>query len=81
MLSLSVGVFLVQGTAVRYRVLTLVLRIEVCWFFQNGEMRSQESNYMYSYGGIFLPRDSQITITIIYKIIAIIVSFLETFSR
>ena len=37
-----------QGTAVRYRVLTLVLRIAVCWFFQNGEMRSQESNYMYS---------------------------------
>ena len=31
------------------------------------------------YGGIFLPRESQITITIIYKVIAIIVSFLETF--
>ena len=37
-----------QGTAVRYRVLTGVLRIAVCWFFQNGEMKSQESNYMYS---------------------------------
>ena len=37
-----------QGTAVRYRVLTVVLHIAVCWFFQNGEMRSQESNYMYS---------------------------------
>ena len=33
------------------------------------------------YGGIFLPQDSQITITIIYKVIAIILSFLETFSR
>ena len=33
------------------------------------------------YGGIFLPRDSQITIMIIYKVIAIIVSFLETFAR
>ena len=32
----------------RYRVLTLVLRIAVCWFFQNGETRSQESNYMFS---------------------------------
>ena len=49
MLSLSVGVFLTYKVpAVRYRVLTLVLRIAVCWFFQNGEMRSQESNYMYS---------------------------------
>ena len=37
-----------QGTAVRYRVLTVVLRIAAYWFFQNGEMRSQESNYMYS---------------------------------
>ena len=37
-----------QGTAVRYRVLTVVLHIAVCWVFQNGEMRSQESNYMYS---------------------------------
>ena len=37
-----------QGTAVRYRVLTGVLRIAVCWFFQNGEMKLQESNYMYS---------------------------------
>ena len=33
---------------VRYRVLIVVLRIAVCWFFQNDEMRSQESNYMYS---------------------------------
>ena len=37
-----------QGTAVRYRVLTIVLRIAAYWLFQNGEMRSQESNYMYS---------------------------------
>ena len=37
-----------QGTAVRYRVLTVVLHIAVRWVFQNGEMRSQESNYMYS---------------------------------
>ena len=37
-----------QGTAVRYRVLTVVLRIAAYWFFQNGEMRSQESNYMFS---------------------------------
>ena len=37
-----------QGTAVRYRILTVVLHIAVCWFFQSGEMRSQESNYMYS---------------------------------
>ena len=29
-------------------VLTIVLHIAVCWFFQNGEMRSQESSYMYS---------------------------------
>ena len=36
-----------QGTAVRYRVLTIILRIAVCWFFQYGETRSQESN-MYS---------------------------------
>ena len=36
-----------QGTAVRYRVLTIVLRIAAYWFFQNGEMRSRESNYMY----------------------------------
>ena len=36
-----------QGTAVRDRVLTIVLRIAVGWFFQNGETRSQESN-MYS---------------------------------
>ena len=33
------------------------------------------------YGGIFLPRDSQIIVTIVYKCIAIILSFLETFSR
>ena len=32
-----------QGTAVRYGVLTVGLLV-----FQNGEMRSQESNYMYS---------------------------------
>ena len=38
----------IQSTAVRYRVLTIVLPIAVCWFFQNGEIRSQESNYMYS---------------------------------
>ena len=37
-----------QGTAVRYRVLTVVLRIAAYWFFQNGKMRLQESNYMYS---------------------------------
>ena len=36
-----------QGTGVRYRVLTIVLRIAVCCIFQNGEKRSQESN-MYS---------------------------------
>ena len=36
-----------QGNAVRCRVLTIVLRLAVCWFFQNGE-RLQESNYMYS---------------------------------
>ena len=37
-----------QGIAVRYRVLTVVLRIAVCWVFQNGEQRSQESRHMYS---------------------------------
>ena len=37
-----------QGTAVRYGVLTAVLRIAVCWFFQNGETRSQESRHMFS---------------------------------
>ena len=47
-LSVSFGYSYLQGTAVRYRVLTLVLRIAVCWFFQNGETRSQESNYMFS---------------------------------
>ena len=37
-----------QGTAVRYRVLTVVLRKAVCRFFQNGETRSQKSRHMYS---------------------------------
>ena len=37
-----------QGTAVRYGVLTVVLRIAAYWFSPNGEMRSQENNYMYS---------------------------------
>ena len=32
---------------VKYRVLTIVLCIAI-WFFRNGEMRSQESNNMYS---------------------------------